>query len=155
MKKLFISFVIALISISAFAQSGTKAVGGHLVFAENNKNLGIGVKGQYSFTNHLRGQASFNYYLKSNDVTLWDLNLDAHYLFNVAKKVNVYPLAGVTYSHWSHDNLDLSDGNIGINLGGGAEFELNSKWNLGAELKFQIINNYNQLVLSLGVGYKL
>lgn len=47
MKKLFISFAFALISIGAFAQSGTKAVGGHLVFAEGNSNFGIGVKGQY------------------------------------------------------------------------------------------------------------
>lgn len=92
---------------------------------------------------------------------MWDINANVHYLFDVADKFKVYPVAGLGYTNWSykyeyagHTIAEGSDGRIAINLGGGAEYELTKDLSVNAELKYQIISNYNQLLLGVGVAYK-
>ena len=157
-------------SLSASAQAGDKAVGAQLVFGSETNSIGLGVKGQYYFTDQLRGEASVDYFFKNKGVSMWDINANVHYLFDVANKVKVYPLAGLGYTNWSYTNDVIvidengnkrttefkgSDGRLAINLGGGAEYELTKDLSVNAELKYQIVsNNYSQLVLGVGVAYK-
>ena len=149
-------------SLSASAQAGDKAVGAQLVFGSETNSIGFGVKGQYYFTDQIRGEASFDYFLKNKGISMWDINANVHYLFDVANKVKVYPLAGLGYTNWSykyeypgHSVIEGSDGRLAINLGGGAEYELTKDLSVNAELKYQIVsNNYSQLVLGVGVAYK-
>ena len=166
MKKLLLLACAAVMSLSASAQAGDKALGAQLVFGSETNGIGLGVKGQYYFTDKIRGEASFDYFLKKKGISMWDINANAHYLFDVADKVKVYPLAGLGYTHWSY-KYDLSkitdiaglkaegsDGRLAVNLGGGVDYELTDNITLNAELKYQIISNYNQLVLGVGVAYK-
>ena len=148
-------------SLSASAQAGDKALGAQLVFGSETNNIGLGVKGQYYFTDQLRGEASFDYFFKNKGVSMWDINANVHYLFDVANKVKVYPLAGLGYTNWSYKYefpglpaVEGSDGRLAVNLGGGAEYELTKDLSVNAELKYQIISNYNQLVLGVGVACK-
>ena len=149
-------------SLSASAQAGDKAVGAQLVFGSETNSIGFGVKGQYYFTDQIRGEGSFDYFLKNKRISMWDINANVHYLFDVANKVKVYPLAGLGYTNWSykyeypgHSVIEGSDGRLAINLGGGAEYELTKDLSVNAELKYQIVsNNYSQLVLGVGVAYK-
>ena len=149
-------------SLSASAQAGDKAVGAQLVFGSETNSIGVGVKGQYYFTDQIRGEASFDYFLKNKGISMWDINANVHYLFDVANKVKVYPLAGLGYTNWSykyeypgHSVIEGSDGRLAINLGGGAEYELTKDLSVNAEMKYQIVsNNYSQLVLGVGVAYK-
>lgn len=149
-------------SLSASAQAGDKAVGAQLVFGSETNSIGFGVKGQYYFTDQIRGEASFDYFFKNQGISMWDINANVHYLFDVANKVKVYPLAGLGYTNWSykyeypgHSVIEGSDGRLAINLGGGAEYELTKDLSVNAELKYQIVsNNYSQLVLGVGVAYK-
>ena len=148
-------------SLSASAQAGDKALGAQLVFGSETNNIGLGVKGQYYFTDQIRGEASVDYFFKNKGVSMWDINANVHYLFDVANKVKVYPLAGLGYTNWSYKYefpglpaVEGSDGRLAVNLGGGAEYELTKDLSVNAELKYQIISNYNQLVLGVGVAYK-
>ena len=148
-------------SLSASAQAGDKALGAQLLFGSKTNNIGLGVKGQYYFTDQIRGEASFDYFLKNQGISMWDINANVHYLFDVADKFKVYPVAGLGYTNWSykyelagHTILEGSDGRIAVNLGGGAEYELTKDLSVNAELKYQIISNYNQLLLGVGVAYK-
>lgn len=149
-------------SLSASAQAGDKAVGAQLVFGSETNSIGFGVKGQYYLTDQIRGEGSFDYFLKNKGISMWDINANVHYLFDVANKVKVYPLAGLGYTNWSykyeypgHSVIEGSDGRLAINLGGGAEYELTKDLSVNAELKYQIVsNNYSQLVLGVGVAYK-
>ena len=149
-------------SLSASAQAGDKAVGAQLVFGSETNSIGFGVKGQYYFTDQIRGEGSFDYFLKNKGISMWDINANVHYLFDVANKVKVYPLAGLGYTNWSykyeypgHSVIEGSDGRLAINLGGGAEYELTKDLSVNAELKYQIVsNNYSQLVRGVGVAYK-
>ena len=148
-------------SLSASAQAGDKAVGAQLVFGSETNSIGVGVKGQYYFTDQIRGEASFDYFLKNKGISMWDINANVHYLFDVANKVKVYPLAGLGYTNWSYKyeyaNLPVvegSDGRLAIILVGGAEYALTDNVSVNAEAKWQIVNNYSQLVLGVGVAYK-
>lgn len=47
-----------------------------------------------------------------------------------------------------------SESEITVNIGVGAEYQLNENFSVGAELKYQIINNFNQVVLGVGATYK-
>ena len=161
MKKLLLLVCAAVMSLSASAQAGDKALGAQLVFGSETNSFGLGVKGQYYFTDQLRGEASVDYFFKNKGVSMWDINANVHYLFDVANKVKVYPLAGLGYTNWSYkleyDNVTLAkgtDGRLAVNLGGGAEYELTKDLSVNAELKYQIISHYNQLVLGVGVAYK-
>ena len=161
MKKLLLLVCAAVMSLSASAQAGDKALGAQFVFGSETNNIGLGVKGQYYFTDQLRGEASVDYFFKNKGVSMWDINANVHYLFDVADKFKVYPLAGLGYTNWSYKYefpglpvVEGSDGRLAVNLGGGAEYELTKDLSVNAELKYQIINNYNQLVLGVGVACK-
>ena len=169
MKKLLLLVCAAVMSLSASAQAGDKALGAQLVFGSETNSIGLGVKGQYYFTDQLRGEASVDYFFKNKGVSMWDINANVHYLFDVANKVKVYPLAGLGYTNWSYTNDVIvieengnkrttefkgSNGRLAVNLGGGAEYALTDNVSVNAEAKWQIVNNYNQLVLGVGVAYK-
>ena len=169
MKKLLLLVCAAVMSLSASAQAGDKALGAQLVFGSETNSIGVGVKGQYYFTDQIRGEASFDYFLKNKGISMWDINANVHYLFDVANKVKVYPLAGLGYTNWSYTNDVIvieengnkrttefkgSNGRLAVNLGGGAEYALTDNVSVNAEAKWQIVNNYNQLVLGVGVAYK-
>ncbi|WP_424036762.1 outer membrane protein [Prevotella histicola] len=161
MEKLLLLVCAAVMSLSASAQAGDKALGAQLVFGSETNNIGFGVKGQYYFTDQLRGEASVDYFFKNKGVSMWDINANVHYLFDVANKVKVYPLAGLGYTNWSYKYefpdlpvVEGSDGRLAVNLGGGAEYELTKNLSVNAELKYQIISNYSQLVLGVGVACK-
>lgn len=95
MKKLLLLVCAAVMSLSASAQAGDKALGAQLVFGSETNSLGFGVKGQYYFTDHIRGEGSFDYFFKRKGLSMWDVNANVHYLFDVADKFKVYPLAGL------------------------------------------------------------
>ncbi len=183
MKKLLATICVALVSLGASAQTGDKFAGANLSYGTEIKSLGIGVKGQYFFTDNIRGEASFDYFLKKDGLSMWDVNANVHYLFGVADKIKVYPLAGLGLTNWvssgieidydydDDDDYDFSrstragfddDDDSGssteskntFNLGCGAQYELTDKINLTAELKYQIVSNFNQLVFGVGVAYK-
>ena len=98
MKKLLLLVCAAVMSLSASAQAGDKALGAQLVFGSETNSLGFGVKGQYYFTDQIRGEASFDYFFKNQGISMWDINANVHYLFDVADKFKVYPLAGLGYT---------------------------------------------------------
>ena len=174
MKKLLMTLCVAMISVVAFAQKGDKAVGVNLSYGTEISNLGFGVKGQYVLTNEIRLEAGFDYFLKKDGMSMWDVNVNAHYLFPITDKIKVYPLAGLTYTNWKVSmgvddiNEDLknslgddynevksdSEGKFGVNLGGGIQYDINSRWAVNFELKYQLISKFNQAVFGIGIAYK-
>lgn len=175
MKKIFFILCVALISVSAFAQKGKQSVGVGVNYGTEISNIGLGAKYQYGLTDALRLEGGFDYFLKKDGVNMWDINLNAHYLFPLAEKFKVYPLAGLTYTRWgihdvdydlgeyseyseySDDDLDTdggSTGKFGVNLGAGLQYDLSEKLAVNAEIKYQLISDFNQVVFGVGVAYK-
>lgn len=187
MRKLFMVAIILMVGVgAAMAQKDVKAVGLNLNYGSEISNLGLGAKFQYGITDAIRIEPSFNYYLEKDGFGLWDVSANFHYLFNVAEKINVYPLAGIGYANvkssygfeydedYEYEDYSLksrnswediydgeemegestNSGEIVVNLGIGAEYQLNEKLSVGTELKYQIINNFNQVVFGVGATYR-
>ncbi|MDR0429976.1 MAG: porin family protein [Tannerellaceae bacterium] len=176
MKKVFFRkaaiAVIAVLTMSAAAQAqkkGDMAAGGNLVLGSGDSftNYGIGAKFQYNVLDPLRLEGAFTYFLKKDLVSMWDLSVNAHWLFPVADKIVVYPLAGlgVLGSSVSVPSFDLgewgsygggsaSDSEFGFNLGGGIDLKLTEKLILNAELKYKLGNTWDRLLVSAGLAYK-
>ena len=197
-KTLFMFAALVMLATSASAQfSNSKssrassddsrgAIGVNVSLATGDiGTIGFGAKAQYRFIDQFRGEASFNYFLKKDYVSSWDVNLNFHYLIPVANSIKVYPLAGVTYKRvitdtegamedalgdWydlyrvygsgsssfsSSSNSSNSTGKFGANLGAGVDFDLSDSWKLKFETKYQLISDYGQVVFTVGAAYKL
>jgi outer membrane protein X len=182
MKSIFKKVAVVIIavmtmSVAAYAQEkGDMAVGGNLVLGSGDSftNFGIGAKFQYNVTTPIRLEGSFTYFLPKkqgisglaeSSVSMWDLSVNAHYLFSVADKIKVYPLAGLGILGTSASaSVDLgeygsyggsaSESEFGFNIGGGIDYNLTDKLILNAELKYKLGSTWDRLLVSAGLAYK-
>ena len=154
MKKLVVLFsMMFFIMGSAFAQKGIQAVGVHLSYGTEIESFGIGVKYQYNITDNIRLEPSMNYFFENNGVDMFDLNANAHYLFPMASNIRVYPLAGLTFASWDAGKGVDNITRLGVNLGGGAEFDIADNLMLNFELKYQFVSDLDQAVFNVGIAY--
>ena len=179
MKKLFISLCVALMGLCASAQQkGDMAVGLNLGVAPclesglSVTNVGIGAKFQYNVTDPIRLEADVDYWLKDKGMDLFDVTVNAHYLFTVAERFKVYPLVGIgfgrakigadfdiDYHSLPYDNhiegsVSASSTKFLANIGIGAEYPVTDKLSIGAEIKYQYIKDFCRLPISVGATYK-
>lgn len=158
MKKLMLIAALMLVSIGVSAQKKQFAVGANLgvgVYNNSYTPFGIGPKFQFYFWKQWRGEASFNYWTKKeNSGGFMDFNGNVHYVFNVANKVNVYPLAGLTVVT-THGLPDGDDNQtlVGFNLGGGAEFFIAPQLKLNLEIKYQYAEKEKTYARAGGTEY--
>jgi outer membrane protein X len=158
------------VSLNGFAQKGAKAVGLNLGYGSEIKSIAIGAKFNYGITEQFRVSPSFNYFLKKDGFSGWEVNADAHYLFNVAPKVSVYPLAGLTFTGWTFDWGDLfedldgfeiegestssTETKLGVNLGAGIGYQVANNIGIGLELKYSVVSGFDQFVPTVNLTYK-
>lgn len=189
MKKFLLTVCLALAGLSSFAQEkGDMSVGLNLGVAPSiesgmsNTNLGVGVKFRYQVTSPIRLEANLDYWLKAKGLDVLDFSVNAHYLFKVSDKINVYPVVGIgyarvgggTFNDSSFDDSDLYDygrssnnpledmedsssgsfNRMLINAGVGADYALTDKISVGAEVKFQYIKDFNRVPINIGITYK-
>ena len=159
---------VALITLGASAQKGEQNVGAHVLYGTDASNIGLGVKYQNNITDAIRLEAVGDYYLKTDGFSMFDVNVNGHYLFPLSEKVTAYPLVGINYTSWKQesfisfgeefkdDNIDIKDTSIGLNIGGGIQYKLTGKIRIGAELKYQTISgSLSTVIIGAGVTYTL
>ena len=159
MFKTWLILFMMLISTAMFAQQGSTYVGAIVNYGlhKNYKNFGIGAKVQYEFIDNFRAEASGNYFFKKDYCTMWDVNLNAHYLIPVADKLTVYPLAGLTLLGYKVEvlNVSTSDSDFGFNVGAGIEYPITETIKLNFEAKYQYVKDYDRPVISAGIAFAL
>ena len=162
MKKLMVLGCALMLGIgTSFAQKGAKSVGVNISYGTEIENVGIGAKFQYNILDDIRLEPSLNFYMKKDGLSMWDMNFNAHYLFHLTNKFNVYPLAGITYTSWKQDikieemktSSDTTN-KFGANVGVGAEYYLSSNFVVSLDVKYQAIKDYDQAVFTFGGAYK-
>ena len=160
MKKLFIIALMVFVGMSVQAQSvkGDMAAGVNLAYGTKDgfSNFGLGAKFQYNFTDALRIEPSATYFLKKDLVSMWDVNVNLHYLFTVAEKFQLYPLAGASLVGMKADYGigSASETKFGFNVGAGAQYWLTETFGLNLDIKYQIVSDFDRPVFSLGGVYK-
>lgn len=158
MKKILMIACMMLMGTAAFAQQGATSVGANVNYGLHSdyKNFGVGVKAQWEFMNNIRIEPSFNYFFKKDYCTMWDVNMNLHYLIP-AGSVKIYPLAGLTLLGSKVEVLGVSDSDsdFGLNLGAGVEFPLTEAIKLNLEGKYQIVKDWDRPVISAGLSFAL
>lgn len=148
MKKLFFVICMMLMSVATFAQQGKMTIGIHGDYMiDSPKNFGIGANVGYEVINNVRGVAEFNYFFKKEGTGLWNVDVNAEYLFKVGDAFTVYPLAGITLLGTTGEG---SESKLGLNLGAGVEYQLMENLALKAEYNYKTQWNGNSF-LKFGV----
>lgn len=144
MKKFMMIAAMMLMSIGAFAQQGTMAVGANLGYAgygDGYSPFGIGAKFQYEFIENWRGEFAYNYWFPKDKAGVMDFNLNVQYLFPVAENIKIYPMAGftlgMTHGEAFKEILDGQEAIPGFNIGIGAEYYLSPELKLNLDVKYQ------------------
>lgn len=158
MKKFIVLFSMMFFVMSnALAQKGIQSAGVHLSYGTEISSIGLGVKYQYNITDNIRLEPSINYFFENDGADMFDINATAHYLFPMASNVRLYPLAGLTFARWGwdlgNDGAEVTKSKFGVNLGGGAEFDISKEFMLNFEVKYQLVSDFDQAIFSLGIAY--
>ena len=171
MKKINLIITTALLyftfSFTVNAQTDTK-LGVFLAYGTEVENIGIGANAEFPIIDKLTISPSFIYYLPKDEsgvkINWFEVNANANYYFLDEETIGVYGIAGLNYSSVkvSYDDNDLgflgdfsaSDGRFGLNLGGGANFNIGGSITPFAEVKYVIIDE-GQLVVAGGVKFRI
>ena len=183
MKKLVFLFVSLVVCCNlAVAQKNEKAISVNLGYGSGSfhKSFKVGAEFKYNITDAIRIAPGFDYFFKSDGIGLWSANVNGHYLFDVksVEGLKLYPLFGFTllgsmgdgavdmgdidysdlpgYDEYLDEDID-GDGNttkFGCNLGAGIQYPISDNIDLGFELKYQFVKDFDQFVLGINVAYK-
>ncbi len=171
-KSLVVGVWLTISAVSVFGQSRF-AVGVNGLYGTEIKSFAVGAKVQYDITSHFRAEDAFNYFFKKDGVSMWEENVNLHYLFYIGDKFRVYPLVGFTvvgvkfdmnsaipaeYQQYAEmagvSGGSSSDTYFGGNAGAGIEYLVTPHLAVGLEGKYSIVKDVDQAVFGLGVTYK-
>lgn len=160
MKKILLTLCMVFVAIGASARyisepslQGEKAIGAQILYATKVPNIGFGVRYQQFVIDHVRAEATFDYFIKNKELSMWDINLNAHYVWNIGSSFRIYPLAGVCFASWKENITDDKDFRVGLNMGAGLQVKLVDNLWLGAEAKCQAMRDFTQGVFDVNVTY--
>lgn len=161
MKKTILFLILALASICVSeARDWEKAFGAKFIYASKFDNLGIGIDYQWDVTKNIRINPEVDFFFKNHNFSNWQVNLNAHYATTLFSDIRLYPIAGISYSRWTYKIAEGSGSyvenfnRIGCNLGGGVEYNPNETVGFKLEICAQLIKNFTQCTIGLGVNYK-
>jgi len=174
LQKTILSICIIAITLFTINTKAQKTVGGGLAYGSEIENIGIDITGQYFIKAPLAIEVSFTYYLpkdfgdSSSDFKIkWsELNANVNYYFKVNGNIKPYGLGGLNMSFLTIPTFNIgsifSGGNgfenktqskVGLNIGGGADFDLGKNYTPFAQLKY-VIGDADQLQILAGVRFK-
>jgi len=160
-KTLFICYTLFFSAFKTHAQQGFIAGLGP-TYELNNETIGINGRFYYGPTEKFcfGPEVSYFPYQKIDEeyeTSIIDLNVNAHYIFEVNHRVGIYPLSGLNYTIEKERLIDVNENEkeneIGLNYG------LGSHYNLGrvfAFIEFKgITGKLNDEFITLGVIFNL
>ncbi|MBQ7689744.1 MAG: outer membrane beta-barrel protein [Muribaculaceae bacterium] len=100
-----------------------------------------------------RLQPEFIYLTEHAGVATLQLNLNAHWRVPLFDSFGIYPLAGLSYSHWGYDGPNAS--RWGMNAGCGAEYTFGSRITLFTEVRLLVVSHETQPIYTAGLKYHL
>lgn len=153
-KTILLATAMIIAALGSQAKAVDLAAGIGLNYATKFDQAGLGLKVQVGLTPNWRIQPEIIYFFQNRNVSTFQANFDVHYAFNIAPKLNVYPLAGVSFSSWSYDYSDCdANTRFGVNLGAGLEYRVASRLDIFVEERGQITSDYSQSLATMGVKF--
>lgn len=171
-KGLVLIFTIALAATFQKVQAQA-ALGGGLAYGTEIESPGININGTYMINDNIALAPGLIYYFPKEyfaDYKLkwFEVDLNGHYYFNTTGIVKPYALAGlnfsfITFPTYTFSGLFGGSGEVdnetttkvGLNLGGGVEFDIDAPVKPFGQLSYSVIDSFDQLVIVAGVRFPL
>jgi len=156
MKKVILAIVLATLSLGVHAQTGEKVIMPKLGYQTEAERFFMGVEGRYSFTENIRIAPSLSFMFPKDHVIGLDVDVNVHYVFPIQGGFALYPLVGgvMMNNRYSHDGLTLKDTTFGLNIGGGAQYDVMNNGYLNFEFKYSFIEGTDPAYFTLGYGIR-
>lgn len=180
MKKLILSICLLALTFLTQKTNAQTTVGGGIAYGTEIENMGINLTGQYFIKDNLAIAGSFTYYFPKdfgNDLGIngedykikwYEINANVNYYFDIPGNIKPYGLGGLNFSIVSIPTFDfggffggggngvknVSTSKIGLNIGGGADFDLGKNFTPFAQLKY-VLSDFDQLQILAGVRFNL
>jgi opacity protein-like surface antigen len=137
------------------------AAGAGLTYQTKFKKAGIALRGEYGINEKIEAAATLNFIFSEKvegaKTSVWEINLDGHYLKAMESGLIIYPLAGLNFTSVSAKvdtqiigSFKASTSRIGLNLGGGLKYPLTEMLNLLVEAKGILAGDGSSRVAFLG-----
>ena len=147
---------------------GQKSIGLYGGYSTHTESAVAGLYYQYRFTRALRIAPSVDYVFRSKNQDSYNFDFNVHFpiRLDAADNANFYPIAGLGYSAIYHrcndSNLTVDDATdsshrydrVGINLGGGFEYFVNSTLRVAVEGKWRLREDYSTGLFTVAIGYR-
>lgn len=138
MKRSLLLIALVAIFMGAQAQIGTKSLMLKAGYQTDYERFGMGLEGRYNVTDNIRIAPDILFFFPNNHLTGLDINVNAHYVFDVQDGFSVYPLAGIGAINnrlsFAGESKGFTD--FGFNLGAGASYDVTSNSFLNFEFKY-------------------
>lgn len=168
---LLMAFALGLIFMTTKVQ-GQAAVGGGLAYGTEIESVGINLNGTYMINDNIALAPTLMYWIPKSywgDLKLkwFEVDLNGHYYFDTGGNIKPYALAGLNFSFITVPGFSVSFGGygvstesetttkVGLNLGGGVEFDIDAPIKPFGQLNYTIIDSFDQLVIMAGVRFPL
>ena len=153
MKKYLLLPILALAFFTSTQSFAQLSAGAGIAYGTEIEEIGVQVRGIYQITDVWRAGGDIIFWLDGeDDISIWELNLNAHYAFLNSGSTILYALAGLNIVTVKVEILgeDVSDSETGINLGAGAQIPFTDNLSGFAELRY-VLGDADQLVVAGGV----
>ncbi|WP_461532233.1 outer membrane beta-barrel protein [Sinomicrobium sp.] len=162
---LFSAALLILTCQFAVAQNDTR-IGGKLMYGSEIENIGIGVTAEFPVLEKLVIAPDLGFYFPKKEggykLNAFEINGNVNYYFVQEENIGFYGIAGLNYAHLKAKYDGPSgfggdgDGNgeLGFNLGAGANFNVGKNFLPFAEIKY-VLGDFDQLVIAAGVKFNL
>lgn len=160
MRKVSLTLILAVFALLAtdnvFAQGAKNRLGVFLAadFGDVDE-VALGGLGEFRVADRFAISPQLLIYFMNNNFSFFEVNINGNYYFYSQDVFSFYGLGGLNFGRAGYNGPgeDYHHTEIGLNLGGGINFEL-GKIVPFSEIRFTI-GDYDQLVLSGGIKFNL
>lgn len=145
--------MVLLVAFVSTSQA-QKTIGAGLTYGSEIENLGLGVNAEFDINQTIDFSPSILFYFKKNGFSMWEVNGNINYIFS-QNGPTIYGIGGINLTTIKVDLGpfgNVSDTELGLNLGIGASFAEMGSVRPFAEAKY-VLGNYDQLSLFGGVRF--
>ena len=160
MKRKFLTITALLMFVFAFNSMAQTRVGAGLAYGTEIENLGINANAQFFINDNIAIAPGLVFFFPKDagfgiDINWFDFNANGHYYFKRGS-VEPYVLAGLNFARIKVESgsFDSSNTEIGLNIGGGANFDIGSSIMPFGELRI-VVGDADQLVIAGGVRFPI
>lgn len=151
MKKIIISFLLCVVSLTASAQIKSLDLKGSL-----RSDLGLGAGLTFGVLEYVDFAPSFTYFFLS-DGTAFSIDGDFHYNVVVNDRIELFPVLGASVYHRNYGHK-ADKTKFGLNAGAGIRYYLTDQVSLIGEAKYQFLfggDGLDDPILNVGISLNL